>query len=603
MQIGAFEILDTIGAGTSGVVYRARHVGLGRVVALKQLARVERQGDQAFERFKREAQMMAAIRSNHVVTLYGFHAIDGRGYLEMECLPGSLQTVLEAGPLGTEQALDVIRQVLLGLKALHAQDIIHRDIKPGNVLQDADGTLKLGDFGLSIFEGSAAPTLHAATIRYVAPESVSDRPSWNVKSDLYSAGMMLYEAVLGSEGLARAFPDLAPIEANPGRWLNWLRDLSREAPPLHQVRPDVPIAVSQFVARLMIKDPDLRTESAEVALEALATLDARPAPNDVRAGGRARIVVPNSGPAPRADTPAHPPVPVTPPTPVSRRGSGWRYAAFGVGFVVLAIGATWLGAFLRRPQTSPTSQNAPAPSSATPAEATTPTPPVTTTPTTTATVQPDPSGSGDSSASVTLPGGDVALASGTVSIPAGLLMDANEVTAAAFATFIRTNARWRKENVPPMAHDGDYLKDWVDGAPPAAHASHPITYVTWDAALAFCQGRGGRLPTEAEWEFAARAGSSAAYWWGPDFDPARANAGGAGTQSVGQPAHRNAYGLFDAAGNVWEWTASGERGDKIVRGGGWQDDPRFLQLDSRQRLASTVTAPDLGFRCVTSGGR
>jgi len=273
MKIGPFEILETIGGGGSGIVYKARHDTLGRVVALKQLNRQVHEGDAAWSRFAREAAVMASIRSEHVVTLYSFQVLDGRPVLEMEFLEhGSLEDVMRGGPVAQPTALRAIEDVLLGLHAIHQAGIVHRDVKPGNILQDASGRYKLADFGISVVESGAKATLGAATIRYVAPESIADTPTWDARSDLYSVGMVAYEMLLGNEGLREAFPDLMPAAAFAAKWFRWLKERGREATPLHVIRRDIPVPVSSFVARLAAKDPDLRYSSADAALEALRSL-------------------------------------------------------------------------------------------------------------------------------------------------------------------------------------------------------------------------------------------------------------------------------------------------------------------------------------------
>lgn len=198
--------------------------------------------------------------------------------------------------------------------------------------------------------------------------------------------------------------------------------------------------------------------------------------------------------------------------------------------------------------------------------------------------------------SVTPDGGAAAL-----QVAEGFWMDATEVTIGAYRDFVVVNPAWSKVSLPASAHDGDYLETWIGADPPAGTASHPVTFVTFGAAESFCRAIGRRLPTEAEWEYAARGGARTAYWWGASMDPSRANAAGSGTVAVGDPSHRNVFGLFDTAGNVWEWTSTEAAGGaRVVRGGGWQDPDfaRWLRANEKRALAPTVTGPDLGFRCT-----
>lgn len=191
-----------------------------------------------------------------------------------------------------------------------------------------------------------------------------------------------------------------------------------------------------------------------------------------------------------------------------------------------------------------------------------------------------------------------------VAIPGrGYSLDSTEVTNDAYRAFILANPEWQKDRIKASLHDGDYLKDWTGNDYPDGMGSHPVVYVSWHAAQAYAQWAGKRLPRDEEWDFASRAGTSSAYWWGETFDTGHANLNGRGTEPVNQPGRTNPFGLADMSGNVWEWTstpaaASSGSAGHVVRGGSWQDKARHLRSDSREVLAATVTGPDLGFRCA-----
>ncbi len=134
-------------------------------------------------------------------------------------------------------------------------------------------------------------------------------------------------------------------------------------------------------------------------------------------------------------------------------------------------------------------------------------------------------------------------------------LDRHEVTNSRFAEFIDEHAEWQRSNIPTHLHNGDYLADWDNGTVPQDKEDYPVAYVTWHAAQAFCVWAGGRLPTEAEWEYAARAGSEIEFPWGDQLpSPERANyyaSGLDGRTKVGSYSP-NGFGLYDLAGNVWE---------------------------------------------------
>jgi len=135
-------------------------------------------------------------------------------------------------------------------------------------------------------------------------------------------------------------------------------------------------------------------------------------------------------------------------------------------------------------------------------------------------------------------------------------MDRHEVTNARFLEFVNAHPEWSKAQIPPKLNNGHYLEHWTEGRYPAAKGDHPVVYVTWHAAQSFCRWAGGRLPTEAEWEYAARAGRDQEFPWGDALpSPQRVNYSDSGignTTAVGSYPP-NSIGLYDLAGNVWEF--------------------------------------------------
>jgi formylglycine-generating enzyme required for sulfatase activity len=195
-------------------------------------------------------------------------------------------------------------------------------------------------------------------------------------------------------------------------------------------------------------------------------------------------------------------------------------------------------------------------------------------------------------------------------------IDTTEVTNDDFREFLTKNTKWQKPQVKPDFVDDDYLKNWKNVEYPSGErGNYPVTSVSWYAAQAYCAWKNERLPTEAEWEYAARAGTSTAYWWGNEWDPAHA-AGHSkrGPDPVGKEAHGNPWKLFDMLGNVKEWTSTEYKPypydagdgrenaqsdyDRSVRGGSWADDPKYLRSAVREWRAPNSTDRFVGFRCA-----
>ncbi|RKU18628.1 hypothetical protein C6500_12500 [Candidatus Poribacteria bacterium] len=210
-------------------------------------------------------------------------------------------------------------------------------------------------------------------------------------------------------------------------------------------------------------------------------------------------------------------------------------------------------------------------------------------------------------------------------------MDTHEVTNAHYKAFVEANPEWQKENIPEEFHDGVYLRLWEGNTYPTGKADHPVIYVSWYAAMAYAQWSGKRLPTEAEWEKAARGGLiGKAYPWGDTYDATLANYGRYHNTpiAVGQYPP-NGYGLYDMAGNISEWCldeydpdfyATSPRENpfpngtieetlnnfkevkdknRVLRGGCWSDNGLFLTVIRRDWGPQHYTSVFRGFRCVT----
>jgi hypothetical protein len=268
-MLGPYEVIEVIGQGGMGIVFKAFEPALQRLVAIKVLAPALAGSARARLRFTREAQAAAAIRHEHVVPIYGVSETEGLPYLVMQYIPGgSLQELLDrSGPLALDDVLRLGQQTASGLAAAHARGLIHRDIKPANLLLHGEpGVLtsgvvhaKLTDFGVARAVDDIGLTqsgVVAGTPAYMAPEQARDEPV-DQRADLFSLGCVLYAACTG----------VAPFRGTTT--LEVLRQVSEEMPvPLCTLRPEVPAWLEALIDRLLAKDPAERCQSAaEVASE------------------------------------------------------------------------------------------------------------------------------------------------------------------------------------------------------------------------------------------------------------------------------------------------------------------------------------------------
>jgi len=268
--IAGYRIEDRIGRGGMGVVYRAEHLNLRRRAAVKIIAPDLAESEGFRERFTREARIAAALQHPNIVTVYDAGEVDGLLYLAMQYIEGQdLAAILSAeGRLRPYRAVDVGRQVASALDAAHAMGLIHRDVKPANVLIEGR-TAFLTDFGLTKrLEGGTRAQLTRAgdvvgTIHYVAPEQI-EGTQVSARSDVYSLACLLYHCLSGQVPFTRE-TDVAVIYAH----------LSEEPPRLSAVRPDLPAGLDAVMAKALDKSPDRRFPSCgDMISAARAVLDA-----------------------------------------------------------------------------------------------------------------------------------------------------------------------------------------------------------------------------------------------------------------------------------------------------------------------------------------
>jgi TolB-like protein/Flp pilus assembly protein TadD len=273
-SLAHYEILEQIGEGGMGIVYRARDSRLGREVALKLLSAPLLQQRQAALRLQREARSLASLHHPNVATLFGFEEIDGQGILVMELVRGEdLATILARGPLSPEHAREILRQIAEGLAAAHRQGLVHRDLKPANVKITPDGQAKLLDFGLALDVDDTQITQEGATlgtVAYMSPEQARGE-AVDARSDLFSLGVILYQMLSGERPLSAE---------NAAALVHRLANLSQA--PTVGARLEIPEDLARVVERCLQPRREDRYPSVE---ELLADLEQGSSP--VRRGERA----------------------------------------------------------------------------------------------------------------------------------------------------------------------------------------------------------------------------------------------------------------------------------------------------------------------------
>jgi serine/threonine-protein kinase len=262
-RIGDYQVQAVLGRGGLGVVYRATDCVLGRDVAIKLLRSDIADHDAMRERFLREARAAAAIRHDNVVAIYGVGEHAGQPYLVMEYVPGGslADRLLRKGKLSCREVIRLGIEVASGLAAAHAKGIIHRDVKPGNVLWDAEaGRYKLTDFGLAKALDEAGLTrtgVLAGTPEYLSPEQ-AEGTAIDARSDLFSLGSLLYAACAG----------VSPFHAETT--LGVLHRVRTHVPaPLDEARAECPPSLARLVSRLLAKNSKDRYSSAGAVVDDL----------------------------------------------------------------------------------------------------------------------------------------------------------------------------------------------------------------------------------------------------------------------------------------------------------------------------------------------
>jgi serine/threonine protein kinase/formylglycine-generating enzyme required for sulfatase activity len=573
LLLGSYAILEKLGEGGMGAVFKARHVRLGRVVALKVIRKDRLESEIAVRRFRREIEAIATLDHPNVLRAFDADESGGKHFLVMEYVEGAdLAKVLRRrGPLPVAEACDYVRQAALGLQHASEKGLVHRDVKPANLLLTAADLVKVTDLGLARLSRPGPDGVESSTLTregsvmgsldYMAPEQAIDSHAVDTRADLYSLGCTLYHLLTGRV----PFPGGEALG-------KLLRHRLEEPEPVERLRPEVTPAVASAVRRLMAKSPGERYQAPTELAQAIEDiLRGRAEVRTVSLAGAA------TRPGPEVDPFASLGGPATPVVPKPSPGRGrltLAVAASGLLLAVLALGG-WL---LSRPGkvenvTSGTTSRGPGTEEPPPGVSAGQVQaaralgvPVRVTNCLGMQLNLIPAGKflmgrAPNEPAGQTPGGPQRQAS----IAAAFYMGVHEVTQGDYVRVMSTH---------PSAPQG------ADGAGPR----HPVTAVSCEDAVAFCAALGAlleeqkasrryRLPREDEWEYACRAGTQTTYYFGDDrsllprYEWISPQLMDFKTKPVGSLLP-NPFGLFDMCGNVAEWSTRKPDGEVGVARGG-----------------------------------
>lgn len=654
-RFGRYKILSKLGKGGMAVVYLAEDTLLRRQVALKVPNFTEGESPIVVERFYREARTAASLTHPNLCPVYDVGQISGFHYLTMPVIEGETleKKVQSNGPLSPEAAVDIVRQLAQALQVLHDLSIVHRDLKPANVMIRTSGEPVLMDFGLARNYEAESQRLTATgawvgTPAYMSPEQIQDPRSVGPTTDIYSLGVILFEATTGK----------LPFQGNPFAVVGQI--LHNPPPPPSTLRPGLPAALDTLCVKALAKKPEQRYPTMKAFALALEQLlqQLRPAasgpagetqslecPNCKR---RLRLPAQSRGKrlkCPACQTLFSPnlsrPSPATVSNDVGETTAPQgltpaRVPALGRNPLELEVAPASTAP--SPPPTFPPVQSVPAP-----AVAARPAPPRPVAPAPAPPTQPE----------MRLLPRELTNSLGlrmTLILPGRFLMGSPEGEAERFphegprheveisyAFYIGTVPVTQQEYERVMGVNPSHFSASGPGREAVRGLEtrrFPVDRVSWEDAMQFCQRlsalpleraarRTYRLPTEAEWEYACRAGTLTPFAFGEVLSSTQANFDG--SRGRGPNLRRptpvgsyppNAWGLYDLHGNVNEWSLDwfdpgyyrvsprqnppGPRTgqERVLRGGSWADAAAFLRAAYRLRSLSSSRDLTFGFRVV-----
>ena len=604
-QLGKYELHEQLGKGSFGTVYRATDISLGRQVALKILHPQMAADAEFIERFRKEARLAAALESPYILTIYEVGEEGGRYFISMRYYPnGSLADLLKGGSLSLNQAVTILTQISEGLQKLHAKGWVHRDLKPSNILFDADGRAVVADFGLAraLTSAGSSSSGTAGTPHYKAPELWRGKPPASPATDVYALGCILGEMLTGKTLFTGDTPDevmTKHVLEGPEFGTTW--------PP-----SDVSPELQDFILRcLRMQISERPVDAASFSRELLEAADPKKGdrkspPKSLPSETDLRIeTLHTSRETPKITTEGqYESISYNPDTDTGAAKSPSRNShSFSRTMFFLFIAAVIATGIYFRDDLIELS-NLPRCNQAGLSR--------------TSRV--------DGMEMVCVPQGEFVrgsdLAEDTLAdndeLPQKAIemdaywIDQTEVTNAMYKACVTAGACSRP------VETGSQTRNTYYGNP--QYSEYPVIHVNWYQANNYCTWAGRRLPTEAEWEKAARGQKGFIYPWGnnpPNKSLLNFDNLSGDTEAVGSyPGGESPYQALDMAGNVWEWVADiyyidyyadgpdqkpqgpqiGEF--RVFRGGSWNSAMFDVRAANRYRLSPNYSDKILGFRCA-----